>query len=446
MFASPPTMLAVSLAVATAASVSAAGQVVAFPGAEGAGRFAAGGRGGQVIRVTTLADAGPGSLRAAIDAAGPRTVIFDVAGTIALRSPLVVRNDRITIAGQTAPGDGITLRDQTLQIAASDVIVRYIRSRLGAASKTQGDAIWISGGTRIILDHVSASWSVDETLSASANYRDPANSIGDLTVQWSVIADSLRRAGHMKGDHGYGSLVRGGRGSRMSFHHNLWANHAARMPRPGNYARFDADPRGADFDFRNNVFYNWGGGRSGYNADTESVARYNFVANAYLPGPDSKGRIAFAESNRHARAWFAGNSMDGREPTDPWSLVSGETGGAYRLAAPIDMPAIAVEPAATAAERVLAQAGASKVRDAVDLAVIDGVRRRTGRQIDTEADAGGWPTLRGGAPVRDSDGDGMADAWERANGLNPRRADGNGVRPADGRTNLEAYLDFLTRR
>ncbi len=446
MFASPPTMLAVSLAVATAASVSAAGQVVAFPGAEGAGRFAAGGRGGQVIRVTTLADAGPGSLRAAIDAAGPRTVVFDVAGTIALRSPLVVRNDRITIAGQTAPGDGITLRDQTLQIAASDVIVRYIRSRLGAASKTQGDAIWISGGTRIILDHVSASWSVDETLSASANYRDPANSIGDLTVQWSVIADSLRRAGHMKGDHGYGSLVRGGRGSRMSFHHNLWANHAARMPRPGNYARFDADPRGADFDFRNNVFYNWGGGRSGYNADTESVARYNFVANAYLPGPDSKGRIAFAESNRHARAWFAGNSMDGRVPSDPWSLVSGETGGAYRLAAPIDMPAIAVEPAATAAERVLAQAGASKVRDAVDLAVIDGVRRRTGRQIDTEADAGGWPTLRGGTPVSDSDGDGMADGWERANGLNPRRADGNGVRPADGRTNLEAYLDFLTRR
>ncbi len=446
MFASPPTMLAVSLVVATTASVSAAGQVVAFPGAEGAGRFAAGGRGGQVIRVTTLADAGPGSLRAAIDAAGPRTVVFDVAGTIALRSPLVVRNDRITVAGQTAPGDGITLRDQTLQIAASDVIVRYIRSRLGAASKTQGDAIWISGGTRIILDHVSASWSVDETLSASANYRDPANSIGDLTVQWSVIADSLRRAGHMKGDHGYGSLVRGGRGSRMSFHHNLWANHAARMPRPGNYARFDADPRGADFDFRNNVFYNWGGGRSGYNADTESVARYNFVANAYLPGPDSKGRIAFAESNRHARAWFAGNSMDGRVPSDPWSLVSGETGGAYRLVAPIDMPAIAAEPAATAAERVLAQAGASKVRDAVDLAVIDGVRRRTGRQIDTEADAGGWPTLRGGTPVSDSDGDGMADGWERANGLNPRRADGNGVRPADGRTNLEAYLDFLTRR
>ncbi|MDJ0276375.1 pectate lyase [Sphingomonas sp. 2R-10] len=444
MFASPTTIVVASLAAAVVA-VPAAGQVVAFPGAEGAGRFAAGGRGGRVIRVTTLADAGPGSLRAAIDAAGPRTVVFDVAGTIALRSPLVVRNDRITIAGQTAPGDGITLRDQTLQIAASDVIVRYIRSRLGAASKTQGDAIWISGGTRIILDHVSASWSVDETLSASANYRDPANSIGDLTVQWSVIADSLRRAGHMKGDHGYGSLVRGGRGSRMSFHHNLWANHAARMPRPGNYARFDADPRGADFDFRNNVFYNWGGGRSGYNADTESVARYNFVANTYLPGPDSKGRIAFAESNRHARAWFAGNSMDGRVPSDPWSLVSGETGGAYRLAAPIDMPPIAAEPAATAADRVLARAGASKVRDAVDLAVIDGVRRRTGRQIDTEADAGGWPTLRGGTPARDSDGDGMADAWERANGLNPRRADGNRVRPADGRTSLEAYLDFLTR-
>ncbi|PZO77416.1 MAG: pectate lyase [Sphingomonas hengshuiensis] len=436
-------MVVASLAAAVA-SAPAAAQVVAFPGAEGAGRFAAGGRGGQVIRVTTLADAGPGSLRAAIDATGPRTIVFDVAGTIALRSPLVIRNDRITIAGQTAPGDGITLRDQTLQIAASDVIVRYIRSRLGAASRTQGDAIWISGGTRIILDHVSASWSVDETLSASASYRDAASSIGDLTVQWSMITDSLRRAGHVKGEHGYGSLVRGGRGSRMSFHHNLWANHAARMPRPGNYARFDADPRGADFDFRNNVFYNWGGGRSGYNADTDSIARYNFVANTYLPGPDSKGRIAFAESNRHARAWFAGNSMDGQVPSDPWSLVSGETGGAYRLAAPVDMPGIVAEPAGVAAQRVLAGAGASKVRDPVDLAVVDGVRRRTGRQIDTEADAGGWPVLRGGTPARDSDGDGMADAWERANGLDPRRADGNAVRP-DGRTSLEAYLDFLAQ-
>lgn len=436
------TLLATSLVADTATTA----QIDAFPGAEGAGRFAAGGRGGRVIRVTTLADAGPGSLRAAIDADGPRTIVFDVAGTIALRSPLVIRNDRITIAGQTAPGDGITLRDQTLQIAANDVIVRYIRSRLGAASKTQGDAIWISGGTRIILDHVSASWSVDETLSASANYRDAANSIGDLTVQWSLIADSLRRAGHVKGDHGYGSLVRGGRGSRMSFHHNLWANHAARMPRPGNYAPADTDPRGADFDFRNNVFYNWGGGRSGYNADTESVSRYNFVANAYLPGPDSKGRIAFAESNRHARAWFAGNSMDGQMPSDPWSLVSGETGGPYRLSVEIDMPAVKTEPAAAAMERVLAGAGASKVRDAVDLAVIDGVRSRNGHQIDTEADAGGWPVLRSGTPARDRDGDGMADDWERANGLDPWRADGNGVRGPNGRTNLERYLDFLIRK
>lgn len=442
VFASATTMLVASLAAAAPAEA----QVVAFPGAEGAGRFAAGGRGGRVIHVTTLADAGPGSLREAVDAQGPRTVVFDVAGTIALRSPLVVRNDRITIAGQTAPGDGITLRDQTLQIAANDVIVRYIRSRLGAESKTQGDAIWISGGTRIILDHVSASWSVDETLSASANYRDAANSIGDLTVQWSVIADSLRRAGHVKGDHGYGSLVRGGRGSRMSFHHNLWANHAARMPRPGNYARFDADPRGADFDFRNNVFYNWGGGRSGYNADTESVARYNFVANAYLPGPDSKGRIAFAESNRHAQAWFAGNAMDGQVPADPWSLVSGETGGAYRLSAPIDMPPVTEQPVAVAMERILAGAGASLSRDRIDLAVIDGVRNRTGRQIDTEADAGGWPVLRGGPAARDGDRDGMADDWERANGLDPRRDDGAADRNGDGRTNLEDYLDYLVRR
>jgi pectate lyase len=209
-----------------------AGQQLAFPGAEGAGRFALGGRGGQVLFVTNLEDSGPGSLRAAVETKGPRTILFRVSGTIKLAKPLVIREGRVTIAGQSAPGDGITLRDQRLEVAADDVVVRYIRARLGDESKTESDAVWINKGRRIILDHVSASWSVDETLSASARYVDPNEGFYDLTVQWSIISESLTHSLHAKGDHGYGSLIRGGRGARISFHHNLWANHSARMPRP----------------------------------------------------------------------------------------------------------------------------------------------------------------------------------------------------------------------
>ena len=417
--------------------------VLAFPGAEGAGRFSRGGRGGRVIAVTNLDDSGPGSLRAAIDAQGPRAIVFRVSGTIRLLKPLRISNGRVTIAGQTAPGDGITLRDHVLEVSADDVVIRYIRSRLGAQSRTQDDAIWINGGRRIILDHVSASWSVDETLSASARYDSPGQGFYDLTVQWSIIADSLRRAGHVKGDHGYGSLIRGGRGARISFHHNLWANHIARMPRPGNYDGPDKDPVGPRFDFRNNVFYNWGGSHSGYDADTAALSQYNFVGNSYIPGPDSTGRIAFDESDALAKAWFAGNAMDGVVPADPWSLVSGVQAPGYRLAAPVEVAPMPVESAAAAERRVLRSAGASLRRDAVDARIIAGVVSRTGHVIDDEREDGGWPALASLPALRDSDGDGMPDGWERKHGLDPARPDGSLDRNGDGWTNLEDYLNSL---
>ena len=154
-------MRAPSIFLAIILAAPAGAETLAFPGAEGAGRFAAGGRGGAVLHVTSLADSGPGSLRAAVETRGPRTIVFDVAGTIRLGSDLVVREPRVTIAGQTAPGGGIALADQTLVIDADDVVVRHIRSRRGDRSPGEGDAIWVKGGRRIILDHVSASWSVD---------------------------------------------------------------------------------------------------------------------------------------------------------------------------------------------------------------------------------------------------------------------------------------------
>lgn len=362
---------------------------LAFDGAEGAGRFAAGGRGGQILRVITLDDAGPGSLRDAVEQDFPRIIRFDVAGTIRLKTPLVIRHPRITIDGSDAPAGGIALADQGLVIDSDDVIIRHIRSRLGARSGTESDAISIAGGRRIILDHVSASWSVDETLSVSANY-DRTPGIFDVTVQWSIISESLRKAGHSKGNHGYGSLIRGGRGSRFSFHHNLWAHHVQRMPRPGNYTPAAQDPDGAWVEFRSNIFYNWGGTAAGYNADKGSAATYAFVDNCYITGPDTQGGAIFREENPAARAWFSGNSFNGAIPADPWSLVKGLRNALDR--AP-DIAPVAPDPAPTGCDRVLADAGASRPRDSVDARVVAEVRSRTGRIIDSEDDVGGWPDL-----------------------------------------------------
>ncbi|HEY0621608.1 pectate lyase [Sphingomonas sp.] len=418
-------------------------KVPAFPGAEGAGRFSEGGRGGRVIAVTNLNDSGPGSLRAALEAERPRTVVFHVSGTIALKSDIVVTNGRLTIAGQTAPGDGITIRDRSLNIAANDVVVRYIRARLGAASGTQQDALTITKGRRIILDHVSASWSIDETLSASTHYDKPGDGVWDLTVQWSIIANSLRKSNHDKGEHGFGSLIRAARGAKISWHHNLWANHLDRMPRPGNYSLPSEDDKGGLFEFCSNVFYNWGKDRSGYNYDVSTHAQYNFIDNAYVAGPDSKGNFAFEEQNQLARAYWSGNSMNGTIPADQKALVTGNIPAGYWLDAPLDVGAVAADPAPRAFERVLAGAGASLVRDAIDLKVVAGVRNRSGRIIDNEAQDGGWPALRSGTAPVDTDQDGMPDAWERARGLDPARADGAADCDRDGYSNLEEYLNEL---
>jgi len=440
-----PVAVALALCGAGCASVAAepAREVVAFPGAEGAGRLSLGGRGGAVLKVTNLEDSGPGSLRAAVEARGPRTVVFETGGTIRLKSPLRIREGRITIAGQTAPGGGITLRDQPLIVAADDVVVRYLRSRLGDETRVQADAIDIVRGRRIILDHVSASWSVDETLSAGSRYQPPETGVYDVTVQWSVIAESLNRSAHAKGEHGYGSLIRGGHGARMSFHHNLWASHTNRMPRPGNYAGPEEDPTGPFLEFRSNVFYNWGRERAGYNADKAAKATYAFIDNAYLTGPDSKGEAAFEERNSLSRAWFAGNTMNGRRPADPWSLVTGTPPADYRLPGAPDVAPVTADPAPRALERVLADAGASRPRDAVDARIVAGVRARTGQIIDSQASVGGWPELAAGEPRPDADGDGMPDAWERRRGLDPARADDAADRDGDGDTNLEDWLAEL---
>ena len=431
--------------------------LTAFPGADGAGQWALGGRGGRVYTVTTLEDGGPGSLRQAVEASGPRTVVFAVSGTIRLKKELLVRQGRITIAGQTAPGDGITLRDHPFTIAADDVVVRFIRSRLGDVTKVDGDAIGVVAGRRIILDHVSASWSSDETLSVAASFKTPERSYDEVTVQWSLIAESLNQTA-AKGpgvQHGFGSLVRAAKGARVTYHHNLWLHHMDRMPRPGNYNKPDVDPVGGFFDFRSNVFYNWGGERSGYNMDFEGThSNYNFVDNCYWTGPSSKGEWAFEESSSRARAFFSGNTMNGKMPSDPWSLVRahdkhlpaglpiGYKNGQAFVVAPLLR-----DPATTACPRVIELAGSSLVRDSVDERLIQDFLQRNGRIINSQSEVGGWPALKSLPAPLDSDGDGMPDEWERAHGLDPSNVlDGTHVDPQTGYTYLERYLADLVSR
>ena len=195
----------------------------AFPGAEGFGRYAVGGRGGQVYHVTTLADGDqPGTLRHAVEQTGARTVVFDVAGTIRLDRPLRIRHDSLTVAGQSAPGDGICIARHAVNIDANEVVIRYVRFRVGNEGGGEPDGLGGCDHRNIIVDHCTVSWSVDETCSVYGNT--------DATVQWCLISESLRTAGHKKGRHGYGGIVGG---NRMSFHHNLMAHHESRVPRLG---------------------------------------------------------------------------------------------------------------------------------------------------------------------------------------------------------------------
>ena len=434
--------------------------IPAFPGAEGFGAESTGGRGGKVLFVTNLNDSGPGSLRAAVEADGPRTVIFRVSGTIALKSTLAVTKPYITIAGQTCPGGGICLKDRSFAISADHVIVRYVRCRPGDNTKAESDALSISSGKNIMVDHCSTSWSVDETLSASTG-----GQMGNVTVQWCIISESLHDSIHHKGPHGYGSLIRGGWGNGYTFHHNLYAHHYARLPRPGNYNDRSKDPDGFTLDFRNNVIYNWAGRAAGYNADgsnnTNSITKMNFVGNYYKKGINSKGSLAFSESTKSAKAYFCDNCMNGSYPDDPWSLVafsnfSQEDLESYKQSSPIPAPPVQTEDAITAYEWVLAEAGATLPnRDAVDIRIVNDVKNRTGRIINDEEEVGGWPELKSAEPPPatlgseqkpavggDSDQDGMPDDWEKQYGFDPDDpADRNGDADGDGYTNLEEYLN-----
>lgn len=444
----------------------ASAQVRAFPGAEGGGMYTQGGRGGKVYEVTNLLDDGKvGCLRYAINQSGARTVVFRVSGTIVLTTDLKITKDSITIAGQTAPGDGICLRRYTLYVIANEVIIRYLRVRLGDESGGESDAM--SGFTNastgyrnhIIVDHCSASWSEDETLSYYGN--------DYVTVQWCIISESLYHSHHYKGNHGYGGIWGGH--DHTSFHHNLLAHHSSRTPR---LSGLNTTTPCYNVDLRNNVIYNWGF-NSAYGGEASTA---NFVNNYYKPGPATKGTVRsriYNPSDTLGRWYIDGNFVEGNLTVS----VNNWAGGVNPTPAPLDInsikatvpfPALPVttQTPQQAFDLVLQYAGATQpTRDTVDRRIV--YETQTGSVtygghgdscyaaiqkldtskvygiIDTEADVGGWPQLNSLPAPLDTDHDGMPDDWEIAHQLNPNNPDDRNLPGQNGYTMLEMYLNQL---
>lgn len=429
--------------------IATSGEQLAFPGAEGFGRFARGGRGGDVYHVTNLNDDGPGSLRNGIRTAhGPRTIVFGVSGTIELKHPLRVEKSFLTIAGQSAPGDGICLKDHTFNIRrASHIIVRYLRIRLGDKNKPphQGDdAMTTDDIDNVIFDHLTVSWGID----SNHDLRRGKN----VTLQWSIYAEALNHSLHEKGAHAMLASFRDLTGD-ISIHHNLFASSRERHPTLGSGEK---TLPGVIIDFRNNVVYNLSG------ATNLGDAHINFINNDYRRGPNTppgnQPLAAKIGSPDKLKAFLSGNIFEGNPAFtrdnylaitfDRWSK-----GGYLRTslaqikvdqAFDVDGARPQTDPAQVAFDRVLDTAGASHSRDAADQRVVQGVRNRTNRLIDSQDQVGGWPTLKAAPAPLDTDGDGMPDAWERQHGLNPHDpTDGNADSTGDGFTNLEKYLNGL---
>lgn len=449
-------------------------KVPSFPGADGAGKYTTGGAGGAVYTVTSLKDDGSeGTLRWAIKKKGPRTIVFAVSGIIELTSPLKISNGDVTIAGQTAPGDGICLKNYTFGIQADNVIVRFIRSRMGADIVQKGDDAMngYKNHKNIIIDHCSASWSTDEC----ATFYNNSN----FTMQWCIISESLANSIHEKGAHGYGGIW-GGQGA--SFHHNLLAHHTNRTPRLCG-SRYTGKPEEEKVELFNNVIYNYGND----GAYAGEGGSYNFINNYYKPGPFTATKSSYKRlftayqddgknnnvKGTHGVFCFSGNYID---PTcsklsekQRKAIMPVNKDNSLGLVikndfAPADELLVkdpfqiaehtSLQSTWDAFESVLKFAGASLHRDKHDERIVKEVRNgnytyegshgSTNGMIDRPQDVGGWGEYNQTEAPLDTDGDGMPDEWEKKNGLNPNDAsDGATYNLSPSYTNLEVYMNGL---
>ena len=478
----------------------------AFPGAEGGGMYTTGGRGGSVYHVTTLSDSGSGSLRYGIEqGARPLTIVFDVAGTIALNSQLNIKKGDLTIAGQTAPGDGICLKNYTFRISASNVIVRFIRCRMGDEKQTEDDAIQVMEHEndkyqKIIIDHCSVSWCTDECASFYG--------MKDFTFSWNIVSESLRNSIHDKGPHGYGGIWGG---SNATYHHNLLAHHDSRNPRIDH--DFVSTQRGPVSIF-NNVVYNWEGktcyGGESSDKNGSDYKKFNFFNNYYKPGPVTPsshiwllepttscsncggtilpghfyldGNVMYGKSDINSNNWKADTK------TGVGVYISASTAAQIKQETPYTWGVSqSIHTGEGCFNPVLNYAGASYQRDAIDTRIaretkngeytyegsnLDpkkydkdkdtwvSVERSYKGLIDTQTDVDpkdgswkdGWPvysaTKEQTDAVKDADGDGIPDAVEDTFGLDrTNSADGKAVTlDKHGRyTNLEMYLHYLVK-
>ena len=455
-------------------------KLAAFPGAEGGGAYTFGGRGGKVYVVNSLEDTGKGTLREACEQGGARIIVFNVSGIIRLKSPLIIRAPYVTIAGQSAPGDGICVAGESVWINTHDVVIRYMRFRRGATDVTRrDDAIGGNPVGNIIIDHVSASWGLDENMSIYRHVYDRGDGSKpeklptvNVTIQNSIFSEALDTY-----NHAFGSTIGG---LNSTFMRNLWASNISRNPSVGMYG---------DFGFANNVIFNWWN-RSADGGDNNSF--YSFINNYYKPGPITPAgapisyRILKPESgrdkkfvNEFGKAYVTGNIIEGnnRVTQNNWDGgVQPESKrdrqhllDSIRSVQPLPMAKVTIIPAQQAYDYVLANAGASlPVRDAVDRRIIKQVR--TGK-IEVVADSllpakqsyvkrrlpsdsykkgiisdiaqvGGYPGYTG-KPYLDTDNDGIPDAWEKQHGLNFKNAADAAQLSKSGYANIELYLNSL---
>ena len=475
-------------------------EIPAFPGAEGGGMYTQGGRGGKVLTVTNLNDSGEGSFRWACEQGGARIIVFNVSGIIRLETPIVVRAPYVTIAGQTAPGDGVCIAGQTFQIDTHDVIIRHMRFRRGETmSWHREDAFGGNPVGNIMIDHCSCTWGLDENISFYRHMYDPSEGYYqarseklptvNVTIQNTISAKALDTY-----NHSFGSTLGG---ENASFMRNLWSSNMGRNPSVG---------WNGVFNFVNNVLFNWhlrtvDGG--------DYTAMFNMINNYYKPGPATpKGtpvsyRILKPEAGRskhpykqYGRVFAQGNIVEGspKVTADNWNggiqIENKHNTGDYtqqmRAYKPFPMPYVKIMSANEAYDYVLNNVGATiPCRDKVDEIIVNEVRtgeiyyekklpkknpygdtwglaeksqnedgsfrhRRMGNDsykvgiITDPCQMGGYPEYKG-EPYVDTDKDGMPDDWERKNGLNPNDAsDANGDLTGDGYTNIEKYINGIS--